>query len=58
MPNWDTVQQFIRILLYMIGGAIFGSEVADGDVYQGAIGGAVSIGAFVWWWVWERRREP
>lgn len=54
--TWDTLQQFIRIAMYSAGSYFFGEAVADGELYQAAIAGAVAIGAFVWWAVWERRR--
>ena len=56
--NWDTIQQFIRIALYSLGSAYFGSEFADGEVFQAAIGGAVAIGAFIWWLYWEKVERP
>ena len=56
--NWDTVQQLIRIVMYASGSALLGDGVADGAEYQAAIGGAVSIAAFLWWWFWERARPP
>jgi hypothetical protein len=54
--NWDTIQQLVRIVLYSLGAYIFGDSVAAGELFQGLIGGAVSIGAFAWWWFWERVR--
>lgn len=51
--KWDTVQQLIRILGYAGGSYVLGEGVADGEMYQAAIGGAVNIGAFLWWWVNE-----
>ena len=54
--TWDTLQQFVRIGLYAGGSFLFGQEVADGDMYQAAIGGALALGAFAWWMVWERGR--
>lgn len=53
--NWQTMQQLVRILLYSGGSVAFGEGVADGDVYQQAISGAVAIAAFVWWAVKERQ---
>lgn len=56
--TWDRIQQLIRIVAYMAGSGLFGSEVASGDLFTAAIGGIVSVGAFAWWWFWERKREP
>lgn len=56
--NWDTIQQLIRIVLYAGGSMYFGTQVADGALYQGAIGGVLAIGAFVWWMIAERGKKP
>jgi membrane protein DedA with SNARE-associated domain len=55
--TWDSIQQLVRIVLYAIGGYLFGESVADGELYQGVISGVLGIGAFVWWWVWNRDRS-
>lgn len=54
--TWDSLQQFVRIALYSAGGWVFGSAVADGALFQSALGGAMAIGAFLWWLIWERNR--
>lgn len=54
--NWDSIQQVVRIVAYAAGGYIFGDAVAQGAEFQGAVGGLLSVGAFVWWFVWERKR--
>lgn len=54
--KWDTVQQVLRIALYSGGGYLFGDAVAQSEMYQAAAGGLLSVGAFLWWWFWERNR--
>lgn len=54
--TWDTVQQVLRIILYSVGAFLFGESTADGELFQGLIGGVLSVGAFAWWWFWERTR--
>lgn len=54
--DWDTIQQVIRIAMYSGGSYFFGDAVASGSLYQAAIGGVVALGAFVWWFFWERNR--
>jgi hypothetical protein len=51
----DTTQQFIRIVLYHVGAYFFGDAIASGEIYQAAIGGAVSVVAFGWWF-WQNRK--
>ena len=53
--NWETTQQLIRIGGYAIGSGLLGSGVADGEQFQAALGGVVSIAAFVWFIVKERK---
>jgi hypothetical protein len=55
--NLGTVQQLVRIILYSVGGLLFGQGVADGDLFQQLLGASGSIVAFAWWLVWERKRE-
>jgi hypothetical protein len=54
--TWDTVQQLIRIVLYTLGAFFLGQGVADGQLFQGLIGGVINVGAFAWWFFWERTR--
>ena len=46
--TWDNLQQFVRIALYTGGSMYFGSEFADGQMFQAALGAAVTLGGFVW----------
>lgn len=43
------IEQLARIALYHIGAYFLGDAIASGAEYQAAVGGAVSIVAFVWW---------
>lgn len=54
--TWQTVQQVLRILLYTLGSFLFGESIADGELFQGLIGGVMSVGSFLWWILWERNR--
>lgn len=54
--SWQTIQQFLRILLYTAGSAIFGEAFADGEIYQQLIGGVMAVGGFLWWLLWEKNR--
>lgn len=52
--QFGTVEQLIRILGYAVGSAVLGAGVADGEMFQAAIGGVVSLVSFGWWLVRER----
>lgn len=54
--NWESIQQVLRIVLYTAGGYIFGEQVAEGEMFQAAVGGLMAAGAFAWWAIWERKR--
>lgn len=53
--DWTVIQQLIRIGLYNAGALFLGKSVADGDMYQAAIGGVVSLVAFGWWLYQQRK---
>lgn len=54
--NWATLQQLIRILLNAGGAMFFGDAIANGELYQAAVGGVISLGAFIWWALAERNK--
>lgn len=54
--NLDTAQQLIRILAYAAGGYLLGEGVTETDTFQAAVGGVISVSAFVWWYFWDRKR--
>lgn len=49
------LEQLIRMGMNAGGAAIFGQAVTQGDLYQGAIGGVISLIAFAWWYIRNRR---
>lgn len=54
--TWDSIQQVVRIVAYAAGGYLLGDGVAQSAQFQAAVGGVLSVGAFVWWFMWERNR--
>lgn len=46
-----TGEQLVRIGLNAVGAALLGSGVAQGAEFQAAVGGAISVGQFIWWMV-------
>ena len=57
MEHWDKIQQGIRIALFIIGGWLFGADVAEGEMYTQFVGGVLAAGSFVWWLFWESRHK-
>jgi hypothetical protein len=51
--SWSTISQLIRIVAYSAGALVLGQGVADGELFQQAIGGLINIGAFAGWAVTE-----
>jgi len=54
--NWETIQQLIRIVMFTVGSFFLGDAVANGEQFQGLIGGVVAAASFAWWFFWERTR--
>lgn len=54
----DTLKELVRIVGLALGGALFGEGVAEGEQFQAALSGVVSIAAFIWWIVakWNAAR--
>ncbi len=55
--SWDTIQQLIRIVAYAVGSYFLGDSVANGDMFTAAVSGAVSIGAFAWWFFYQGGKD-
>lgn len=54
--NAGTIQQLVRIVLYTGGSVVLGQGIADGEMFQAALGGLAPVIAFLWWLLWERNR--
>ena len=55
--NIDTVQQFIRIVLFSVGAWLFGEGVTSSSAFEGAVGGVISVATFAWWYFWDRTHD-
>ena len=53
----DTIQQFIRIVLFAIGGWLLGEGVTESSAFESAVGGAISVVTFAWWYWWDSGKE-
>lgn len=54
--TWDTVQQFVRILMQLGAGVLVQRGVITEDMATTLIGAVVSIGGIAWWALWDRTR--
>lgn len=54
--SFETISQLVRIVAYAVGGFFLGQGIADGQLFQAALSGLVSIAAFVWWLAVENRK--
>lgn len=55
--KWDDVQQVLRIVIYAVAGYFFGDGVVNGELFQSAVAGLMSVGNFAWWFIWNRGRD-
>lgn len=55
--NWDTAQQFFRILLQAAAGALVSKGILTEEIATTAVGGLLSLGGVAWWLVWNRKRD-
>lgn len=56
--TWDSVQQVLRILLNAGGGILVSKGYLTDDMLTTAIGGILSIGSVLWWFIWNRNVQP
>ena len=55
--NWDTIQQFVRIILQFGAGVLVTNGVITAEMQTTLVGALMSIAGIVWWAVWERGRS-
>lgn len=54
--NWDTVQQFVRILMQLAAGWLVNQGIITADMSTTLVGAIVSVAGIAWWALWERSR--
>lgn len=54
--NWDTVQQFIRILMQVVAGMLVSKGYISQEMSVTLIGAVVSLSGIAWWAFWDRLR--
>jgi hypothetical protein len=53
--DWNTIQQFIRILLQFGAGLLVSRGLLTADMAAQAVGALLSLGGIAWWAVWNRK---
>lgn len=53
---WKTVEQLIRIGMYVFGSMLMGSSYVESDVYQALIGFVITAASLGWWMFFEKDR--
>lgn len=58
--NWDTLQQFIRIVMQVVAGFLMSKGYLNEEMAATLTGAVVSMAAVAWWFFWDRKRtsEP
>lgn len=54
--TWDSIQQVLRILLNAAGGVLIGKGYLTEETSTALIGGVLSVGSVIWWFIWDRGR--
>lgn len=54
--NWDTVQQFIRILMQVVAGMLVSKGYISQEMGVTLTGAIVSLSGIAWWALWDRLR--
>lgn len=52
--TWDTVQQFVRILLQFGAGLLVSKGIITAEMGTTAVGALLSLGSVAWWAYWNR----
>lgn len=50
-----SIEQIVRIGLFTVGGYFLGDGVASSAEYQQAVGAAIQLGTFAWWFYRNRQ---
>ncbi len=55
--NWDTIQQFIRIVMQVLAGMLVSRGLITEEMGITLTGAIVSLGSIAWWVFWQRGRQ-
>jgi hypothetical protein len=54
--TWDTVQQFVRIVIQFAAGWLASRGIIEASMVETIVGAALSLGGVAWWALWQRKR--
>ncbi|HLO78153.1 MAG TPA: hypothetical protein VK196_16990 [Magnetospirillum sp.] len=54
--TWDTVQQFIRIIMQVLAGMLVSRGLITAEMGVTLTGAIVSLGGIAWWIFWQRSK--
>lgn len=57
MLTWDKVQQMVRQGLMFVAGYLVSKGVIDAAGSELFVGAGVAGAAFLWWLLWDRKRD-
>jgi hypothetical protein len=52
--NWDTIQQFIRIIMQVVAGMLVSKGLITAEMGVTLTGAIVSLGGIAWWVFWQK----
>jgi len=53
--NWDTIQQFLRIVMQVVSGYLVGQGFLTDEMMVTLTGGVISLANVAWWFFWHRK---
>jgi len=54
--NWDTVQQFIRIIMQVLAGMLVSRGYITAEMGVTLSGAVLSLAGIAWWVFWDKKR--
>ena len=55
--NWDTIQQFVRILMQVVAGMLVSKGYISQEMGVTLTGAVLSLSGIAWWAFWDRLRQ-
>lgn len=54
--TWDTIQQFVRIIMQVLAGMLVSRGYITADMGVTLTGAIISLAGIGWWMFWDRKR--